>query len=91
MQKNSLMRIVSVALLLYALFSFLSVRSDLRRTEMLAEEFRAEVEQLQKENDQLQGRIDSGWSDEELRRLAWERLALVLPGEKLFYFIEAEN
>ena len=91
MQKNSLMRIVSMALLLYALFSFLSVRSDLRRTEALAEAFQGEVEQLQKENVQLQDRLSSGWSDEELRRLAWERLALVMPGEKLFYFIEAEN
>ena len=29
----------------------------------------------------------AGMSDEELERLARERLALVLPGEKIFYFV----
>ena len=28
-------------------------------------------------------------SPEEMRRLAWDRLGLVMPGERLFYFIEA--
>ena len=31
--------------------------------------------------------LDAGMSDEELERLARERLALVLPGEKIFYFV----
>lgn len=86
MQKNILLRIALVALMLYALLCLVSVREDLRRTEDLAQELRARVEQLDAENRDLRAKLSAGYSPEELRRLAWERLGLVLPGDKIFYF-----
>ena len=49
--------------------------------------FGALLGELEKENSSLQTSLEEGMSDEELERLARERLALVLPGEKIFYFV----
>lgn len=84
------MRIVVVALMLYALVSFGSVRGDLRRTEELAAELEQRQAQLQAENEALREKLINGRSDEEMRRLAWERLGLVGPGDKVFYFTHTE-
>lgn len=87
MQKNIIIRIVLVVLMLYALSSFAAARGDLRRTESLTEEFRAEYVRLCAENAELQEKLAEGRSDEEMRRLAWERLGLVMPEDKIFYFL----
>ncbi len=88
MQRDLIMRIVVVALMLYALVSLASVRGDLRRTERLAAELEETYAQLQEESRELTERLAAARSPEEMRALAWQRLGLVLPGEKVFYFTE---
>lgn len=88
MQKNIILRIVVVALMLYALLSLVSVRGDLRRTERLADRLGQEYDQLLEENIWLTERLSSARSPEEMRSLAWQRLGLVMPGDKVFYFVQ---
>lgn len=91
MQKNVILRIVVVALMLYALAALGSVRRDLLRTERLAEALEEQRLSLAEENQALTEKLDRGWTPEEMRRLAWERLGLVQPGDRLFYFTEPEE
>lgn len=84
--RDVILRIVILALLLYSLASFASVRSDLRKTEQLAQSLKEELEQLQCENQELEEMLSSPRSDEEMRMLARQRLGMVMPGEKVFYF-----
>lgn len=90
MQRNIIMRIVVMALMLYALVSLATVRGDLRRTESLAEALEVEHAQLLTENTWLTQRLSTERSPEEMRLLAWERLGLVLPGDKVFHFVGGE-
>ncbi len=91
MPKNLILRIVVVALMLYALISLGGLRGDLRRTEQLAGQLEAEKELLAAENARLEASLNEAKDPEEMRRLAWERLGLVLPGEKIFYFTAPET
>ena len=91
MQKNIILRFVVVALMLYALVSLASVRLDLRRTEQLAAALQEQQAQLAAENRSLTEKLSKARDPEEMRRLAWSRLGLVQPGDKLFYFVQAEN
>lgn len=84
--RDVILRIVILALLLYSLASFASVRSDLRRTEQLAQSLEAELNELQCENRELEEMLSGPRSDEEMRMLARQRLGMVMPGEKVFYF-----
>lgn len=84
--RDVILRIVILALLLYSLASFASVRSDLKRTEQLARDLEAEVNTLQEENRELEEKLSGPRSDEEMRMLARQRLGMVMPGEKVFYF-----
>lgn len=84
--RDVILRIVILALLLYSLASFASVRSDLRKTEQLAQSLKEELEQLQCENQELEEMLSGPRSDEEMRMLARQRLGMVMPGEKVFYF-----
>ena len=88
MHKNIILRIVVVALMLYSLLSLASVRGDLRRTERLADTLGQEYDQLLEENIWLTERLSSARSPEEMRELAWQRLGLVMPGDKVFYFAQ---
>ena len=47
---------------------------------------RQQREQLLQLNGELEEKINQGHSPEEMQQLARDRLGLVLPGEKLFYF-----
>ena len=91
MQKNIILRFVVVALMLYALISLTSVRMDLLRTERMAAELEARQAQLLAENRRLTEQLSNTRDPEEMRRLAWTRLGLVLPGDKVFYFVEAQG
>ena len=91
MQKNIILRFVVVALMLYALVSLASVRMDLLRTERLAAELEQRQAQLMAENRRLTEQLSNTRDPEEMRRLAWTRLGLVLPGDKVFYFVEPEE
>lgn len=80
------MRIILVALLLYSLTGFVTVSRELRQSELMAAQMRQQTEELRLLNGELEEKIVQGHSPEEMQQLARERLGLVLPGEKLFYF-----
>ena len=84
--RDTLLRIVVLALLLYSLLSLSAASAQLRRLETMAGACRQELEQLEQENVRLSRQLLEGRDDDELLRLARERLGLVLPGEKIFYF-----
>lgn len=85
--KETLICIVAVALLIYSLTVFAGAGRELDRLKAEAGAAADRLGELEKENSSLQTSPEEGMSDEELERLARERLALVLPGEKIFYFV----
>ena len=85
--KETLICIVAVALLIYSLTVFAGAGRELGRLKAEAGAAADMLGELEKENSSLQTSLEEGMSDEELERLARERLALVLPGEKIFYFV----
>lgn len=80
------MRIILVVLLLYSLASLMTVGRELRQSERMLEEMQQDREQLRALNTELEDGLAGEKSPEEMQQLARERLGLVLPGEKLFYF-----
>lgn len=84
--RETLARIVLVALLLYSLASLVTVGRELRQGELLRQQLLQKMESQQALKQDLEHKLAQGQSPEELRQLARERLGLVLPGEKLFYF-----
>ena len=85
--KETLICIVAVALLIYSLTVFAGAGRELNRLKAEAGAAADRLGELEKENSSLQTSLEEGVSDEELERLARERLALVLPGEKIFHFV----
>lgn len=84
--KNVILRIVIVALLCYTLSNFIAARQRLHETECAVAALEQELGQLQQENGRLQVLL-AGLDDEnELRALAWQRLGMVMPDERVFYF-----
>ena len=84
--RETLVRIVLLALLLYSLASLLTVSRELNQAELLKRELRQQTEIQQSLKRDLERKLAQGQSPEELQELARERLGVVLPGEKLFYF-----
>ena len=84
--RETLTRIVLVALLLYSLASLLTVGWELKQGELLRQQLLQQTESQQALKQDLEHKLAQGQSLEELQQLARERLGLVLPGEKLFYF-----
>ena len=85
--KETLICIVAVALLIYSLTVFAGAGRELNRLKAEVGAAADRLGELEKENSSLQTSLEEGVSDEELERLARERLALVLPEEKIFYFV----
>ena len=83
---ETLTRIVLVALLLYSLAGLLTVGRELKQGELLRQQLLQQTESQQALKQDLEHKLAQGQSPEELQQLARERLGLVLPGEKLFYF-----
>ncbi len=84
--RETIVRIVLVTLMIYALFSFASARRELEQTRQTALMLEEEYEGLTEENRQLRERLESGSDDETIEAMARERLGLVMPGETVFYF-----
>jgi cell division protein FtsL len=84
--RENLVRIVLVVLLLYSMASLTSVGFQLGQSRQLLDSMNAQLEERQAVNAQLQAEIAQERDPEEMQQLARERLGLVLPGEKLFYF-----
>lgn len=84
--RDIILRIVVLALMLYSLVSLASARAELRHAEETAAGLQQELALLEQEKARLEEKLASAGSDEEMLMLARERLGLVLPGEKIFYF-----
>lgn len=84
--KETLIRIVLLALLIYAAVCLASARRELRSADALEAALSAELETVERDNRALGRRLRDGWSAEELESLARERLGLVLPGDRIFRF-----
>ncbi len=83
----SLMRMVALALLLYSLALFTTSLRDVASAEAAVAALERELAQAQQENCVLAEKREAAESGEGLEQLARERLGLVMPGEKIFYFI----
>lgn len=84
--RNVILRIVVLALLLYSMANFAAAQEKLRETERTADRLRQELSELQNEHEELETALQSLEDEDELRRLARQRLGMVMPGEKVFYF-----
>ena len=83
--RNILWRIVLLSLLFYSAFSFFTEVDRLDKTRCRAEELFAELAELRLLNSQLCDALEQR-TQTQLQELARERLGLVVPGEKVFYF-----
>lgn len=84
--KNVILRIVIVTLLCYTLSNFIAARERLRETEAAVQSAQQELAELEQENAQIKKQLAGLDDEDELRRLAWQRLGMVMPDEKVFYF-----
>ena len=85
--ENILIRIVAVAFMLYAAATYLGVQRELTELQKEEQQLTLELEKLEEDNEALACAEETGRSDEEMERLARDRLGLVYPGDKIFYFI----
>ena len=90
-ERNLIMRLVAIALLLYALGSFVSARWELARQQADSRALEQRKQELLAERQELESRLAALNDAEEMRRLAWERLRMVMPGETVFCFNEPEG
>lgn len=84
--RETLIRIVLPALLIYAALCLASTRRALYAAGFEEAALCARLEAVEQENRALSQRISEGWNAEELEALARERLGLVLPGDRIFRF-----
>ncbi len=84
--KETLTRIVLLALLLYAAVCLASAGRELTAASAQERALRARLETIEEENLAVSASLAEGWSAEELEELARERLGLVRPGDRIFCF-----
>lgn len=84
--RETLIRIVLPALLLYAALCLASTRRELHAADLEEASLRARLAAVEEENLAAARRLTEGWNAEELEMLARERLGLVLPGDRIFRF-----
>ena len=89
-ERNLIMRLVVLAALLYSLTNLSTARRELLRQEAETRALRREKQTLLQERQELERRLDAVGDAEEMRRLAWERLHMVMPGETVFYFSDTK-
>ena len=82
--KGTIVRIVLVALMAYALLHFAAARAELEQTRQLAGALTAEQESLEAENRRLPGLLESRYDDGTMEAMAGERRGLVMPGGTVF-------
>ena len=85
--RNLMLRVAVLALLLYSLWNLAAEYRSLKRMEALNEELTAVCEQLRGEGEELRRKLEQPADAQEMRQLAWERLGMVFPGERVFCFI----
>ena len=85
--KETLIRIILIALLLYSLTGFASVKREADRAELERSLLSEKLRVLEAENARMRGSLEVELSEAEIEQLARQRLGLVMPGEKIFYFL----
>ena len=85
-ERDRIMRLVVLALLLYSLGNFVSARWELERQRADTQALEGRKQALLAERQELEGSLSASGDAEQMRRLAWERLRMVMPGETVFYF-----
>ncbi len=86
--RRGMIRILAVALLLYALASLLTVGRRLTEAQAYRDGLAQELAQLGREQEALEAQMAAYGDAEEMRRLAWERLGMVMPGETVYIFTD---
>ncbi len=86
----TLIRIVAVALLVYAIAAFTTSVRNVDFAERTIAQLEQEYSEAQQKNIKLREKIASAESEEGIEALARERLGLVMPGEKIFYFTKED-
>lgn len=84
--KESLVRIVLLSLLLYAALSLASSGRELKLARSRQAELKSQLELWETERLALTEELERQISPEDIEQLARQRLGLVRPGEKIFYF-----
>ena len=87
----SLIRIVAVALLLYSLGLLWVSYSRIRSAEQTVAALSSTLCESKAENERLSREIAAILNGEGMENLARERLGYVLPGERVFYFVEEKR
>ena len=90
-ERNLIVRLVILALMLYALGSFVSAGRELARQRADTRALEARRQELLAERQELEAQIAAADDDAVMRRLAWERLRMVMPGETVFCFTDSEE
>ncbi len=90
-EHNLIMRLVILALMLYALGSFVSAGRELARQRADTRALEARRQELLAEQQELEAQLAAAEDAGTMRRLAWEKLRMVMPGETVFCFTEPEE
>lgn len=85
-ERDMIVRVVAVALLLYALGSFTSARWELERQQTETQRLETLREDLLAQRRALEERLALADDPAQMRRLAWEKLRMVMPEETVFAF-----
>ena len=89
--RDRILRVAVLALLLYAMVSLAREYRLLYRTEQRTEALAARQKVLAEQNRALTEQLEQPPDRQEMRRLAWERLGMVAPGEKIFIFTQEDT
>ena len=85
-ERDMIVRVVAVALLLYALGSFTNARWELERQQTETRRLETLREDLLAQRRALEERLALADDPAQMRRLAWEKLRMVMPDETVFAF-----
>ena len=89
--KGTLLRIVLLALLLYAAAGLARLGREVHAAESAAQALTLRLEAVERENRAMRRKLALERSAEELEMLAWQRLGLVRPDEIVFLFPQEEK
>ena len=89
--RNVIMRLVAVALLLYALLGLATASGKLRQSEGENRALAGELAARRQEQAMLTEKLSGADRDTEMEALARERLGMVRPGDTVFYFISGSD
>ncbi len=78
-------KIVVLALLVYAVISITATRSEIARAKQQQAELKTQVETALQKNAELEYDIEHSHDNETIAEIARTKLGLVEPGEKIFY------